>query len=332
MKNDKIDFVVTWVDGNDPKWKSEKEKHFFNINKTLNSDARFRDWDIFKYWFRAVEKYAPWVNKIFLITEGHIPDWLNLEHPKLIHIKHSDYIDSQYLPTFNSNVIELNILNIKDLSDKFVLFNDDTFINSKVTAEDFFTNNGLPKDLGIFSPIVPKFGGIASTVLNNLEIINKYFNQREILKKNFKKFFNLYYGKHLIKNLCTLPWKPVLGYYDAHLPVSYDKNYFNKVCELEKEQFNKTFETKFREKTNVNHWLIRYWQLSEGFFSPRNINFGRYYDISDELFNILLDIRNSKHKLICLNDGNDLPNFDSAKENLIKEFEKKYNIKSLFEK
>ncbi|WP_293731027.1 Stealth CR1 domain-containing protein, partial [uncultured Actinobacillus sp.] len=68
----KIDFVVTWVDGNDPVWQASKAKYAKEANVILNSEARYRDWEIFKYWFRAVEKYAPWVNKIFLITEGHL--------------------------------------------------------------------------------------------------------------------------------------------------------------------------------------------------------------------------------------------------------------------
>lgn len=331
MKNDKIDFVVTWVDGNDPKWKLEKEKHFFNINQTLNSDARFRDWDIFKYWFRAVEKYVPWVNKIFLITEGHIPDWLNLEHPKLVHIKHSDYIDSQYLPTFNSNVIELNILNITNLSDKFVLFNDDMFINSSVSQEDFFINN-LPRDCGIFSPIVPNAGGIASMVLNNLEIINKYFNQRDVLKKNFRKFFNLKYKKHLVKNFCTLPWKPILGFYDNHIPISYSKSYFDKVWNLEEKEIRKTCSHRFRQKDDITHWLVRYFQLCEGHFEPRDPDFGVHYDIQKDFERILADIKEQKHKVICLNDGNDINNFDELKANLLDVFEQQYNEKSKFEK
>ena len=89
--NNKIDFVVTWVDGADPKWlkeKSEYEKLEGNkesktFQNWLNSDCRYRDWDTMKYWFRAIEKYAPWVNNIYFITWGHIPEWLDLSNPKL---------------------------------------------------------------------------------------------------------------------------------------------------------------------------------------------------------------------------------------------------------
>ncbi|MBQ6357217.1 MAG: capsule biosynthesis protein CapK, partial [Solobacterium sp.] len=40
-------------------------------------DNRFKDWGLFKYWFRGVEKFAPWVNKIYFITWGHVPTWLD---------------------------------------------------------------------------------------------------------------------------------------------------------------------------------------------------------------------------------------------------------------
>ena len=108
----KIDFVITWVDGSDEKWLAEKraiaegqpslEKPRFD-----SSDLRFRnDFDFLKYWFRGVEKFAPWVNRIFFVTAGHLPDWLNPDHPKLKIIHHSDFIPKEFLPTFNSHTIE----------------------------------------------------------------------------------------------------------------------------------------------------------------------------------------------------------------------------------
>ena len=103
--NDKIDFVVTWVDGSDPKWLAEKKKYNSSIN-VEEEICRYRDMKIFKYWFRAVEKYTPWVNKIYLITWGHLPDWINTSNEKLVIVNHEDYIPKKYLPTYNSNVIK----------------------------------------------------------------------------------------------------------------------------------------------------------------------------------------------------------------------------------
>lgn len=53
---EKIDFVVTWVDGNAPQWRAEKEKYVPNtIKGTGNSINRHRDMKTLKYWFRSVE-------------------------------------------------------------------------------------------------------------------------------------------------------------------------------------------------------------------------------------------------------------------------------------
>ena len=56
-----IDFVITWVNMDDPEWKKEFNKYRHNKDNTKNgvSEARFRDYGFLKYWFRGVEKFAP---------------------------------------------------------------------------------------------------------------------------------------------------------------------------------------------------------------------------------------------------------------------------------
>lgn len=326
----KIDFVVTWVDGNDIEWQKEKEHWQDKKEDVLNTSDRFRDWEFMPYWFRAIEKNTPWVNKIFFITQGHIPDWLDTKHPKLSIVRHSDYIPNEYLPTFNSNVIELNLHRIKELSENFVLFNDDMFVNKKMGETAFFENN-LPKDIGVLSPLVPSRGTITSIVLNNVEIINDYFEARELIKNNFFKIFNLKYGKHIIKNICILPWKNILGFYDSHIPISYKKSIFNKVWEKEPEILYATSANKFRTKEDVNHWLMRYWQICEGNFVPKMEKSGKYYNISDKLDNIVQDILFEKHGLICLNDGK-IKDFQKSKKTILNAFQTRYPEKSSFEK
>ena len=117
-----IDFVILWVDGNDPKWQSEKATYDSNINDDSNSASRYRDWGLLPYWFRGVEKFTPWVNKIHFVTWGHVPEFLNLNNPKLNIVNHKDFIPEEYLPTFSSHAIELNIHRIPGLSEKFIYF------------------------------------------------------------------------------------------------------------------------------------------------------------------------------------------------------------------
>ena len=127
--NGPIDIVVTWVDEKDPGWLAEKKRCLERRGAEAGSDSniRFESWDNLQYWFRAIEKFMPWFHQIILITCGQIPEFLKVSHPKLRIIKHSDYIPEEYLPTFNSNTIEMNVHRIQQLSENFILFNDDLF-------------------------------------------------------------------------------------------------------------------------------------------------------------------------------------------------------------
>ena len=127
MKQDVIDFVIPWVDDTDELWLKKMAEFTGQDTKIGNCEARYRDWDTLKYWFRGVEKFAPWVRHIYFISDNQKPEWLNTEHPKLKWIKHSDYIERQYLPTFSSHTIEWNLHRIEGLSENFVYFNDDVF-------------------------------------------------------------------------------------------------------------------------------------------------------------------------------------------------------------
>jgi len=137
----KIDFVVLWVDSNDPEWIASY--NHYRPEKPLQNNARFRNWGLFRYWFRSVERYAPWVNKVYLVTNGKFPDWINPDCEKLVLVKHSDFIPQKYLPTFNSKTIELNLGRIDSLSEHFVYFNDDIFINAPVTPDKYSCAYGL---------------------------------------------------------------------------------------------------------------------------------------------------------------------------------------------
>ena len=96
-----IDFVITWVDGNDPEWQREKKARLGHMGIPASVDdrkERYRDWDNLQYWFRGVEKYAPWVRKIHFVTWGHHPKGLNTEHTKLNIVRHEEFIPEKIPP------------------------------------------------------------------------------------------------------------------------------------------------------------------------------------------------------------------------------------------
>ena len=331
MKDDKIDFVILWVDGKDRTWLEEKNKYSKDKIDISNSIIRYRDWDNLKYWFRAVEKYAPWVNNIFFITYGHVPSWLNIDNPKLKIINHKDYIPKQYLPTFNSNVIELNLFRIEELSEKFVLFNDDFFINNYVSKSTFFKND-LPCDIFVNDIIMPNSEDLSKNQYNNEEIINKYFNKKDFMKKNLTKIFNLKYGKLIIRNFLLMFWSKYSTFKNLHLPQSFLKSTFRNVWEKEYSKLNNTCYNKFRTGDDITQYLIRDWQLASGNFYPTHANLGKYYNISNENSELLDCILKGKKLLICMNDVFENIDFEKAKDEINKAFEVKFPQKSKFEK
>ena len=328
--NRKIDFVIPWVDGNDPEW--NKEKNYY-LGKTDyekdDNNIRYRDWDILKYWFRGVEKYAPWVNKIHFVTWKHIPPWLNVQHPKLHIVNHKDYIPEEYLPTFSSHVIELNMHRIPGLCEDFVYFNDDIFILKPLLKDDFFVD-GTPCDICVSDVLIPRQDTFTSILYNNIACINKHFSKKESIKNNFSGWFSLKYGSKLFRTLRTLHWKNFSAFYNPHLALAYKKQTLETVWTKEEELLNATCLHRFRSRFDVNQYIFRYWQLAAGEFVPHGI-LGDSYSIGED--KTCKIIRKQSVKLFCVNDTEQSASLDFEKEKarLINAFESVFPEKSEYE-
>ena len=138
--------VYLWVDGNDPQWLA---KHNACIGKTedksaVNCKGRYSDNDELKYSLRSVEMYAPWIRKIFIVTDNQVPKWLDTSNPKIRIVDHKEILPEVSLPCFNSRLIEHFLYKIPGLSEHFLYANDDMFINRPVTPATFFAGDGLP--------------------------------------------------------------------------------------------------------------------------------------------------------------------------------------------
>lgn len=329
---EKIDFVVLWVDDSDKKWQEDKQK-FSELDVNNITANKYRDWENFKYFFRGVEKFAPWVNNIFLITYGHVPSWLNTSHPKLKIVNHKDFIPNDCLPTFNSNAIEINLGRIKELSEKFVLFNDDIFLLKNTKPTDFF-EKGLPKDnLLEYIDVIPFYGEtFQNFLLNNKGIINSHFSKKKQSKENFFKRYNYKYGiRHNIINLELSKWKEgYTGFYNPHITQPHLKSTFLEIYEKEKEIVDLTSRNKFRSYYDISHYLMRYWNLVEGKFIPSK-DIGKAFNINVDLKLIKKVIEKQKYKVACFNDSKEDIDFEYCKKELILSFDKILPEKSKFE-
>lgn len=330
---EKIDFVVTWVDGNDPVWRDKKAQYDGAINTSkysMNSDKAYRDWGTFKYWFRGVEKFAPWVNKVYLVTDNQKPDWLDLDNKKIVVIDHKDIIDNKYLPVFSSNSIECNVHKISGLSEHFVIFNDDMYLTAPVTPDDFFSEEGLPKYITSLAPITTERNGTGHFQMNNMGIITSHFTRREIIKNGH--FFSPKQGiKQIIKSLLYINCKFICGFWESHLPYPVLKSTFKLLWEKEYEALDKTSSNRFRNPSDTNVWLFKYWQIASGQYVIGNPKLGSVFYLDNagaDLWNLL---NSGKYKIMCINDGYNVPDKEQVMSDFIQAMESLLPDSSQFE-
>ena len=333
--DDKIDFVITWVDGNDPVWRKDFECYSeIEGNDFDKSPVRFRDWDMLRYWFRGVEKFAPWVHKVYFVTYGHLPKWLNVNHAKLQIVKHEDFIPKEYLPTFNSCSIEFYFHKIKGLSENFVYFNDDFFLLDSVSPERFF-KNGLPCDQGGLSDSVqPNPSMFDNSVFMAKASINRCFDKKKVLRSHWAKWYPLNHPRLLWNNFHYRRSSVFPGFMSNHLPLGYLKGTYDEVWASCREDLERTCSHRFRAWGDVAHWLVRYWQLASGNFTPYNYyKDGKCYHITEaSIDRIVKCIKNQEKKMVCLNDDVEKIDFEVMKRKIQDAFEHILSEKSLFEK
>lgn len=154
MCQENIDIVITWVDGDDPVHKSKKNKYLTGRNETSHNDiagaARYRSTGEIFYCIASILRYAPWVHKIFIVTDNqdpHVNEFVAHNFPEnKIPIEIVDHTVifggyEQYLPTFNSLSIGQMLWRIPGLSENFLYFNDDIFLMCDNKKTDWFYDN-----------------------------------------------------------------------------------------------------------------------------------------------------------------------------------------------
>ena len=354
----KIDFVIAWVDGSDPAWRREfyRYRRIDGMADTAHevavsdantyatatsvhddsadaSDERYRDWGTLRYWFRAVEKFAPWVNRIHLLTWGHLPHWLDTSNPKLNIVRHEEFIPNEYLPTFNSCPIELNMHRIPGLSEQFVYFNDDMFLCRPVQPERFF-RDGLPCDYARLA-LIPN-ERIGHNVLECMTFLNRRHKKKSVISHNIGKWFNRRYQlSEMAKSFMLLPWSDFTGLKETHMPQPYLKDTFIKLWSEESELLDATCRNRFRLPTDLSQWVFRHEQLAAGLFAPTGIDDTQLLKLSDdrtEMKRICDAIAGGHYSMVCINDNNDLTDMDYARHLLHDTFNKILPEQSSYEK
>jgi len=185
-----ISFVYTWVDGNDVDFLDVKSK--YNGGKR-EYNSRDRSADELRYSIRSITKYLPWYNgTIFILTNNQIPKWLNTTNPRVQVVFHKDIFPEHVTPTYDSSTIELYLDKIPGLTERFIYFNDDFFINNYIhpafffTSDDFFIKVYRRHKAHIEKDRIAKI--IETNDIHDMFQASKYFTN-EIIHEYFDKNF-----------------------------------------------------------------------------------------------------------------------------------------------
>jgi len=328
-----IDFVITWVDMNDPKWQQDFAAYSGKIDNKKNevTEARFRDHGLLKYWFRGVDKFAPWVRNIHFVTCGQQPDWLDTSHPKLRMVNHEDYIPKQFLPCFNSSLIEIYLHRIPGLAEHFVYFNDDFFIISDLPQSRFFTD-GVPNDIAAFRMNM----GLSlwsKCLKNNIEIINRRFDKREVMARDHDKWFHESYGKKARLTRLLKPYGKFVTLRTPHNAQPYTKTTFEEVWDYAEKELTEMSSHRFRSPEDYTQELFRTWQICRSNFEPYNTyQDTKMFPLVFRAPKAIKAIREQSYKLVCVNDSEHIVNYDKTMQAVSDAFNHILPEKSSFER
>ena len=142
-----IDLVYLWVDGNDPVWLTKKNEFLpadRQVDPQVAGECRYVENDELRYSLRSVEKFAPWIRRVYIVTDDQTPAWLDTSNPRIRVVSHREIMPAEILPVFNSCTIELFLPRIPGLAEHFLYANDDMFFSRPVDPGFFFDWQGRP--------------------------------------------------------------------------------------------------------------------------------------------------------------------------------------------
>ena len=277
--NEPIDAVYTWVDGSDPQFQEQLRQYRDGPDVAARdaAAARFRDHGELRFSLRSLERNAPWIRKVHLVTNGQAPAWIDRSHPRLSLVRHEDlFRDRSVLPVFNPRAIEWQLFRIPGISRQFLYFDDDFFLRRRITPADFLTAKGGHRFFVESDDIPP--GTIAESLLNSR------------------------FGNHSPRK------KP------AHAPRFLDRTFLEEVNRLWEGQIKATARHRFPHPQDVSMETLYFYYLlecpqqygvHEQAIGTRKVY--RFAPLSSPAaaWKQLVDITITRPKFFCLNDDTD---------------------------
>ena len=134
-----MDAVITYVNGADPAWQA-----LYASYSGQEPAKRFRDWGMLPLQIRAIRKYMPFIDKIYLVVA--LPSQVPAGLPEDVEVVlHKEIIPHQFMPTFNSTAIEMFLHRIPGLDSRYLYINDDCIPVMPCAESDFFVGDKIVK-------------------------------------------------------------------------------------------------------------------------------------------------------------------------------------------
>jgi len=309
FKND-VDLIYLYCDGNDLKWQEKRrqalKKADPNWTENGSHECRYADNNELKYSLRSAEMFAPWIHKIYIITDGQKPEWLDTSNRRIKIVDLKDIMPKKYLPCFNSNVIESFMYKIKGLSEYFLYGCDDMFFFSSVTKDFFFSADGKPCARLKKMPAVHKI--IDSPYLQTLVRMSRLYQ-----KKSSKRYF-----------------------LDSHHNIdAYTKSFFKSLEKLFSSELKDWRSHKFRTPYDFQRILLLYQALGENTAILKFQSAPKGKSVDSLFFrlgtkNVEKRLSALNPKLFCINDSEQTT--DKDRKNIQQFYQKFFPYKSSFEK
>jgi hypothetical protein len=299
-----VDVVYTWVNNSDPEWirmhdeASGLEPPSDQTHRTANNVARFQNRNELLYSIKSIRRYAPWVRRIFVVTNCELPEILRKDE-QVTRVHHAEiFPDTSVLPVFNSRAIECCLHRIEGLSEKFLYLNDDFFLCQATTISDFYTLDGKAYLFPCRNPI-PDEG---AENLNPVE--HGQLNASRLLVRDFGL-------------------KPDMKLHHAPYPML--KSTLEEIEDRYPDLIASTRSHKFRDTSDIPMatTMHAYYSLANGYGEVRHI-LSRYVDIGDPLFLLLINpfspLCRGKYMTFCLNETTGVTRFSRLRDKIVDRF------------
>ncbi|MPV50704.1 hypothetical protein GCG21_11945 [Pseudactinotalea sp. HY160] len=315
-----IDLVYTWVDGSDHRWRERRQRALRSVTDTRPSapetaashhpnaidDARFADTDELRFSLRSVAEFANWVRRIYIVTDSQVPEWLDVNHPRIVLVDHHDILPGS---VFNSHAIESALHRIPGLAERYLYLNDDVFFGRIAYPTDFFRSNTMaryfPSDLPVpAGPVEVDDPPIMAAAKNGRDIISDRFGTTITTK---------------VRHTVHPQLRSVIEQMEREYP----------------EQFARVGRSLFRSDTDISvASSLHHWYASAlGKAVPSDVDY-LYLNITDRGAGQVLDALASlrRYSTFCLNQEDSTPGIRCARADLRRFLERYFPVPAPWEK